>query len=183
MEARVFRPRPRKAILQGRLGRATSIAPNPRQMLLDVTLWRFDTRCRGRGNSRTSREVRREGNGASRRLLPIDERFYTVYFAAFPVARFDSHRRVTMPLPKESSATELSPSPRSKRGKSLRNVPGLKRQTCPRLHIAAPPALTFVLGVAGAGHHRRRRSAFSPLRWVPACPTLASRKCTLSDWQ
>jgi hypothetical protein len=26
-------------------------------------------------------------------LLPINERFYTVCFAAFPVARFDSHRR------------------------------------------------------------------------------------------
>src|SRR5450755_120547 len=33
-------------------------------------------------------------------LLPVDERFYTVYFAAFPIARFDSHRRMTLPLAK-----------------------------------------------------------------------------------
>jgi transposase InsO family protein len=33
-------------------------------------------------------------------LLPIDERFYTVYFAAFPIARFDSRKRETVPLPK-----------------------------------------------------------------------------------
>src|SRR5271155_4625575 len=28
-------------------------------------------------------------------LLPIDERFYAVYFAAFPIARFDSHQLAT----------------------------------------------------------------------------------------
>src|SRR5277367_1525867 len=51
-------------------------------------------------------------------LLPVDERFYTVYFAAFPLARFDSHRRVTVPLAKakdcsgaEAGAGEVSPSP------------------------------------------------------------------------
>jgi putative transposase len=51
-------------------------------------------------------------------LLPVDERFYTVYFAAFPIARFDSHRRMTMPLAKvkdcsgaEARAGEVSPSP------------------------------------------------------------------------
>ena len=30
-------------------------------------------------------------------LLPLDERFYTVYFAAFPIARFDSHRLRIVP--------------------------------------------------------------------------------------
>jgi putative transposase len=51
-------------------------------------------------------------------LLPVDERFYTVYFAAFPIARFDSHRRMTLPLAKakdcsgaEAGAGEVSPSP------------------------------------------------------------------------
>ena len=32
-------------------------------------------------------------------LLPIDERWYTVYFAEFPVARFDSWQRRVLPLP------------------------------------------------------------------------------------
>jgi putative transposase len=31
-------------------------------------------------------------------LLPVDERFFVVYFAAFPVARFDSHKRVVLSL-------------------------------------------------------------------------------------
>ena len=31
----------------------------------------------------------------------VDERFYTVYFAAFPIARFDSHRLLIVPQPKE----------------------------------------------------------------------------------
>jgi putative transposase len=51
-------------------------------------------------------------------LLPIDERFYTVYFAAFPIARFDSHRRVTVTLAKAKDCSgaragegEVSPSP------------------------------------------------------------------------
>jgi len=33
-------------------------------------------------------------------LLPVDDRFYTVYFAAFPIARFDSHRLLIVPLTK-----------------------------------------------------------------------------------
>ena len=51
-------------------------------------------------------------------LQPVDERFYTVYFAAFPIARFDSHRRVTVPLSKEKEFSgdeagegDASPSP------------------------------------------------------------------------
>ena len=35
-------------------------------------------------------------------FLPLDDRFYTVYFAVFPIARFDSHRRVILPLPKRA---------------------------------------------------------------------------------
>jgi putative transposase len=56
--------------------------------------------------------------GESIGLLPVDERFYTVYFAAFPIARFDSHRRVTVPQPKgkefsrdEAGEGDVSPSP------------------------------------------------------------------------
>src|ERR1700678_1946713 len=51
-------------------------------------------------------------------LLAVDERFYTVYFAAFAIARFDSYRRLTMPLTKakdcsgaEAGEGEASPSP------------------------------------------------------------------------
>ena len=32
-------------------------------------------------------------------LLPIDERWYTVYFAELPLARFDSWQRRVLPLP------------------------------------------------------------------------------------
>jgi len=31
-------------------------------------------------------------------LLPMDDRIYTVYFAAFPIAHFDSQRRTILPL-------------------------------------------------------------------------------------
>ena len=51
-------------------------------------------------------------------LLPVDDRFYTVYFAAFPIARFDSHKRVIVPLAKHADfeggiagEEEVSPSP------------------------------------------------------------------------
>jgi transposase InsO family protein len=49
-------------------------------------------------------------------LLPEDERFYTVYFIASPIARFDSHRRMILPLPAVSypvgaGAGEASPAP------------------------------------------------------------------------
>jgi len=36
-------------------------------------------------------------------LLPIDERWYTVYFADFPLARFDSWQRRVWPLPPETN--------------------------------------------------------------------------------
>ena len=31
-------------------------------------------------------------------LLPVDDRIYTVYFAVFPIACFDSRRRTILPL-------------------------------------------------------------------------------------
>ena len=37
-------------------------------------------------------------------LLPIDERWYTVYFADVPLARFDSWRRRVLPLPPKKDA-------------------------------------------------------------------------------
>jgi transposase InsO family protein len=51
-------------------------------------------------------------------LLPVDERFYTVYFAAFPIARFDSHRLRIVPRRKAKDFSgagagegDVSPSP------------------------------------------------------------------------
>ena len=74
-------------------------------------------------------------------LLPMDERFYTVYFAAFPIARFDSHKRGSCRGPKGgflrgcrgrgSLPFPCTPSPPGNEGKSVRNVPGLKCQVCP----------------------------------------------------
>src|SRR5712675_580837 len=34
-------------------------------------------------------------------LLPLDERWFTIYFAQFPIARFDSRKLRVLPLPKE----------------------------------------------------------------------------------
>ncbi len=49
-------------------------------------------------------------------LLPVDDRIYTVYFAAFPIACFDSQRRTILPLRAVSCHVgagegEASPSP------------------------------------------------------------------------
>jgi transposase InsO family protein len=51
-------------------------------------------------------------------LLPVDEHCYTVYFAQFPIARFDSRHAYLTPLPKQGLITktdagkgEASPSP------------------------------------------------------------------------
>lgn len=51
-------------------------------------------------------------------LLPMDARFYTVYFAEFPIARFDSRTLRVLPLPEREDFTgdeagqgEASPSP------------------------------------------------------------------------
>lgn len=56
--------------------------------------------------------------GESIGLLPVDDRVYQVYFAAFPIARFDSHKRVILPLAKRADyfgvgagEEEVSPSP------------------------------------------------------------------------
>jgi transposase InsO family protein len=51
-------------------------------------------------------------------LLPVDDRWFTVYFAHRPLARFDSRRAFLLPLPKpetfsgdEAEEGEVSPSP------------------------------------------------------------------------
>ena len=49
-------------------------------------------------------------------LLPVDDRIYTVYFAAFPIACFDSQRRTILPLRAvschvDAGEGEVSPSP------------------------------------------------------------------------
>lgn len=56
--------------------------------------------------------------GESIGFLPLDDRIYRVYFAAFPIAQFDSHTRVILPLPKRAvelgagaGEEEASPSP------------------------------------------------------------------------
>jgi hypothetical protein len=33
-------------------------------------------------------------------LRPVDERFYDIYFAAFPIGRLDSYKQKVLPLPK-----------------------------------------------------------------------------------
>jgi transposase InsO family protein len=51
-------------------------------------------------------------------LSPEDDRYYTVYFAAFPIAQFDSQKRIILPQPEEkgffrarAGEEEVSPSP------------------------------------------------------------------------
>jgi transposase InsO family protein len=49
-------------------------------------------------------------------LLPVDERWYTIYFAHLPLARFDSRLRQVVPLPQdfymdEAGEEDQSPSP------------------------------------------------------------------------
>jgi transposase InsO family protein len=56
--------------------------------------------------------------GESVGLLPVDDRWFTIYFAQFPIARFDSKQLRVMPLPKagvdykaDAGKGEASPSP------------------------------------------------------------------------
>jgi hypothetical protein len=75
-------------------------------------------------------------------LLPVDERWYTIYFAQFPIARFDSRKLRVLPLPQEEDydiadagegeASPSTPSPHRRGGKTVRDVPGLKCQVCSR---------------------------------------------------
>src|SRR5229473_1692642 len=62
-------------------------------------------------------------------LLPEDERWYTMYFAQFPIARFDSQELRVTPLPKTQGWYKGRTGP-----ESVRDVPGLKCQGSPRPH-------------------------------------------------
>ena len=78
-------------------------------------------------------------------LLPVDDRWFTIYFAQLPIASFDSRelRVVAWRKPQgfdvgeEAGEGEASPSPAplpldAKPGESVRHVPGLICQECPR---------------------------------------------------
>jgi len=73
-------------------------------------------------------------------LLPVDERWFTVYFAQFPIARFDSRKLRVLPLPQEENYDmaeaevpfPCTPSPQRGGRKTVRDVPGLNCQGCPR---------------------------------------------------
>jgi len=91
-------------------------------------------------------------DGESIGLLPVDDRIYTVYFAAFPIAQFDSHTRVTMPLPKrkdyvgagagegeEEEEEEVSPSPAPH---PLRAAEEKVSGMSPTVYSDAPPVLS-----------------------------------------
>jgi len=79
---------------------------------------------------------------------PIDDRWYTIYFAQFPLGRFDSRTRTVHRLPPaagfyKTDAGEGEPPlplhPIPKTGpKSVNHVPGLNCQRCARLDILTP---------------------------------------------
>jgi hypothetical protein len=72
-------------------------------------------------------------------LLPIDERWFTIYFAQFPIARFDSRERRVVPVPASAGFSgdgagdgEASPSP----APPPLNHPWTKCQVCPRSKLS-----------------------------------------------
>jgi len=68
-------------------------------------------------------------------LLPVDERIYTVYFAAFPIAQFDSYRRVVMPLSKQAGDFKVA----AREGETSSPSPG-------HHHLPQPEQKRAVLG-------------------------------------
>ena len=91
--------------------------------------------------------------GESIGLLPVDDRYYTVYFAAFPIARFDSYKRVIVRCPNETSSPgvgqekgihplPLHPFPSRHHRKKCQECPRSKvSDMSPAEHSAAPTAL------------------------------------------
>jgi Integrase core domain len=96
--------------------------------------------------------------GESIGLLPVDDRFYTVYFAAFPIARFDSRRLVIVPRLKKDEEDFSGGKRKRKRKRKcplpLHPIPSKHRrkkcQGCarskvsgmsPTAHCSAPPGL------------------------------------------
>jgi hypothetical protein len=99
------------------------------------------------------RSVRRQGNfrwkkhdvfltevlwGEQVGLLPEDGRWFTIYFAQYPIAHFDSQQLRVTPLPKTMGVYKTvagdpcNPSPDRRGATSVRYVPGLKCQGCVR---------------------------------------------------
>ncbi len=75
-------------------------------------------------------------------LLPVDDRWFTIYFAHLPLASFDSRLRQVVPLPKgfnvdgageEDASPSPAPHPLNPGAESVRCVPGLICQVCSRL--------------------------------------------------
>ena len=87
-------------------------------------------------------------------LLPQDDRWFTIYFAQYPLARFDSHKLAVMPLPKTHAAGEggapPSPAARSipREDPHVSTIPptvqALRPQPCqsPRITSHSPPVLS-----------------------------------------
>ena len=92
-------------------------------------------------------------------LLPIDERWYTVYFAALPLARFDSWRRRVMPLPPEKN-------PRERAQRSRPASTGLE-QGRGSIPFPAPPSSQTVGKTVGCA--RSQNSGMSPAIQTPLC--------------
>src|SRR5258708_35747511 len=73
-------------------------------------------------------------------LLPVDERWFTIYFAQFAIARFDSQKLRVLPLPKEedfyiadAGARGVVPShpphpPHTRREQKIRRAPSCNSQ-------------------------------------------------------
>ena len=107
-------------------------------------------------------------------VLPIDEHFYTRYFAVHTIARFDSRKQQILALPKAQKRfvwawrkgrgrvpSPCTPSGPRGRSKSVRNVPGLKCQVYPRQRTGEAWNLLFppyTEGKSPALPARRRRA-------------------------
>jgi hypothetical protein len=82
-------------------------------------------------------------------LLPLDERWYTVYFAQVPLGRFDSWQRRVLPLPAgvgfetdRAGAGEVSPSPAPLPLEAVTE----KCQGCARSKMSGmPPAVQWII--------------------------------------
>ena len=77
-------------------------------------------------------------------LLADDERWYTIYFAQLPIARFDSQQLCVRPLPKSSGFCKVSAGERVA-SLPLHPIPSLQRskkcQGCARSKVSGmPPA-------------------------------------------
>jgi len=77
-------------------------------------------------------------------LLPQDDRWFTIYFAQYPLARFDSHKLAVMPLPKTHAAGEGGTPPSLAAHSILREDPHVS--TIPPDRTGAKAAALLVAG-------------------------------------